>query len=190
MDMRKDTKILRAMMKRGMLMGVMVIKENSVMCKVNLKGWQVSVECHNNNNNNSYHNTLGRDHKGHQCNILSHCNKFGHKMYNHNFNDQFNTHRCHNNNFNNHSHHKGIYQDQWVLFVQGVDWMYQEGILGNMHGELKRIFRPIITQNPSPVVIPHNNQGRTFEVENKLFAKFAEIQGASNGGAVFPLRGL
>ena len=61
MGMMKGLKNLRVTMRMDIFMEVMVIKGSLGMFKVNPKGWQVLVECHN---NNLYHNTFGRDHKG------------------------------------------------------------------------------------------------------------------------------
>ncbi|MFS7928679.1 hypothetical protein Hanom_Chr04g00323561 [Helianthus anomalus] len=89
--MMRDSKTLRGMKMMGTVMEIMVIKGISVMFKVNLKGWQVLVEC---NNNKLYHNTFDQDHKGHQCHNRFRYNKSGHNMYtNNNFKDHLSAHR-------------------------------------------------------------------------------------------------
>ncbi|KAJ0886049.1 putative retrotransposon gag domain-containing protein [Helianthus annuus] len=48
-------------------------------------------------------------------------------------------------------------------------------------------FRPIITQNPSPVVIPHNNQGRTFEVRTNSLQSLPKYKGLATEEPYFHL---
>ncbi|KAJ0795307.1 putative retrotransposon gag domain-containing protein [Helianthus annuus] len=48
-------------------------------------------------------------------------------------------------------------------------------------------FRPVITQNPSPVVIPHNDQGRTFEVRTNSLQSLPKYKGLATEEPYFHL---
>ncbi|XP_076935011.1 uncharacterized protein LOC143601506 [Bidens hawaiensis] len=48
-------------------------------------------------------------------------------------------------------------------------------------------FRPIITNNPSPVVIPHNQQGRTFEVRTNALQSLPKYKGLATEEPYFHL---
>ncbi|KAM0005057.1 hypothetical protein Hdeb2414_s0222g00838601 [Helianthus debilis subsp. tardiflorus] len=48
-------------------------------------------------------------------------------------------------------------------------------------------FRPVITHNPSPVVIPHNNQGRTFEVRTNSLQSLPKYKGQATEEPYFHL---
>ncbi|KAJ0586830.1 putative nucleotidyltransferase, Ribonuclease H [Helianthus annuus] len=48
-------------------------------------------------------------------------------------------------------------------------------------------FRPVITHNPSPVVIPHNNQGRTFEVRTNSLQSLPKYKGLATEEPYFHL---
>ncbi|KAI3824039.1 hypothetical protein L1987_05486 [Smallanthus sonchifolius] len=48
-------------------------------------------------------------------------------------------------------------------------------------------FRPVITNNPSPVVIPQNNQGRTFEVRTNSLQSLSKYKGLATEEPYFHL---
>ena len=48
-------------------------------------------------------------------------------------------------------------------------------------------FRPIITNNPSPVVIPHNHEGRTFEVRTNSLQCLPKYKGLATEEPYFHL---
>ncbi|MFS7963419.1 putative retrotransposon gag domain-containing protein [Helianthus anomalus] len=48
-------------------------------------------------------------------------------------------------------------------------------------------FRPVITRNPSPVVIPHNDQGRTFEVRTNSLQSLPKYKGLATEEPYFHL---
>ncbi|KAI3808886.1 hypothetical protein L1987_24849 [Smallanthus sonchifolius] len=48
-------------------------------------------------------------------------------------------------------------------------------------------FRPVITNNPSPVVIPQNNQGRTFEVRTNSLQSLPKYKGLATEEPYFHL---